>query len=426
MLVARSTGPPPKSCASSCERTSPTTGRVPTIHPRAQRHREANRLRAGLVSELRQTVAPRVLPSPEARSSRGRTGPTIRAVDLFCGAGGLTRGLEASGVDVVLGVDTDPACRYPYAYNNRARFLQKPVEELTPSDLPRAFRQASHRLLAGCAPCQPFSTYSRSRPSTSATRWNLLDHFGRLVRETRPHLVTMENVPMLQREQVFDDFVGILRDGGFSVTTKVVACADYGVPQSRRRLVLLASTLGPISLVAPTTPGPRHPTVRDAIAALPAIAAGEASRADSLHRSSRLSPLNARRIRASKPGGTWRDWDDALVARCHRKAAGRTYASVYGRMEWDQPSPTVTTQYYGFGNGRFGHPEQDRAISLREGAMLQSFPADYRFVSPGATVSARTIARLVGNAVPVNLGHAIGRSLMRHVAARFHASGTPS
>lgn len=367
------------------------------------------------MSDLRGTDALQAASGAHTSLGQRRTASSVRAVDLFCGAGGLTRGLEASGIDVTLGVDIDGVCRYPYTYNNEATFLQKPIEEVTADDLPSTFHKASYRLVAGCAPCQPFSTYSRSRSRTSVSRWNLLAHFGRLVREAKPHLVTMENVPMLQREPVFFDFMDTLRDEGFAVATTIVDCADYGVPQCRRRLVVIASNLGPIELVPPTTPAARRPTVRDAIANLPPLDAGGASRTDALHRSCRLSPLNLERIRASKPGGTWRDWDETLVATCHRRPGGRTYPSVYGRMNWDHPSPTVTTQYYGFGNGRFGHPEQDRAISLREGAILQSFSEDYRFVEPGQPICAKTIGRLVGNAVPVNLGHAIGSSLARHV-----------
>ncbi|MCZ0936894.1 MAG: DNA cytosine methyltransferase [Gemmatimonadetes bacterium] len=357
---------------------------------------------------------------------RGETDSSVCAVDLFCGAGGLTRGLEDAGIDVTLGVDIDSVCRYPYTYNNGATFLEKSIEEVAVDDFPSAFHRASYRLVAGCAPCQPFSTYSRSRSGNPSVRWNLLDHFGRLVREVKPHLVTMENVPMLQREQVFSDFVDALEDEGFDVATTIVDCADYGVPQRRRRLVVLASILGPIDLIPPTTPAALRPTVRDAIADMPAIDAGGESGTDALHRSSRLSPLNVRRIRASKPGGTWRDWDEALIAECHRKPEGRTYPSVYGRMEWDHPSPTMTTQYYGFGNGRFGHPEQDRAISLREGAILQSFAEGYRFVEPGEPISTKTIGRLVGNAVPVNLGHAIGSSLVRHVEDHLRSRGSPA
>ena len=378
------------------------------------------------MSEVGGTNVLEPAPGVQASPDPGPANPLVCAVDLFCGAGGLTRGLEDSGIDVTLGVDVDSVCRYPYTYNNAATFLQESIEEVTADDFLGAFHAASFRLLAGCAPCQPFSTYSRSRSRTSAVRWNLLDHFGRLVREVQPHLVTMENVPMLQREQVFSDFVSTLRDEGFAVATEIVNCADYGVPQHRRRLVVLASTLGPIDLIPPTTPEPRRPTVKDAIGDMPPIDAGAESSTDALHRSCQLSPLNMQRIRASKPGGTWRDWDQALIAECHRKPGGRTYPSVYGRMEWDHPSPTMTTQYYGFGNGRFGHPEQDRAISLREGAILQSFSEEYRFVEPGESISAKTIGRLVGNAVPVNLGHAIGSSLIRHVEEHLRSQGSPA
>ena len=156
-------------------------------------------------------------------------------------------------------------------------------------------------------------------------------------------------------------------------------------------------------------------TVREAIAGLPPLKAGEVCVSDPLHQASELSPLNLKRIRASKPGGSWKDWNDDLVADCHKKSSGKTYPSVYGRMSWDEPSPTMTTQYYGFGNGRFGHPEQNRAISLREGAILQSFPRYYKFVPKNGEIYRKVIGRLIGNAVPVKLGEAIGKSIVRHV-----------
>jgi DNA (cytosine-5)-methyltransferase 1 len=157
-------------------------------------------------------------------------------------------------------------------------------------------------------------------------------------------------------------------------------------------------------------------SVRETIAELPSIAAGGADPKDNLHISSKLSPINLKRIQASVPGGTWRDWDKGLRAACHRKATGATYPSVYGRMEWDKPSPTITTQCFGFGNGRFGHPEQDRAISLREAAMLQTFPRDYKFVPHESRVVFDKLGRLIGNAVPVRLGEVIADALVNHVA----------
>ncbi len=140
---------------------------------------------------------------------------------------------------------------------------------------------------------------------------------------------------------------------------------------------------------------------------------------DSLHHACRLSALNLRRIRVSTPGGTWRDWDQSLLANCHRKKTGETYPSVYGRMEWDAPSPTITTQCFGYGNGRFGHPEQDRAITLREAAILQTFPDSYKFLPEGEKVKFSLLGRLIGNAVPVRLGEVIAETFRKHV--RLHS-----
>jgi DNA (cytosine-5)-methyltransferase 1 len=339
----------------------------------------------------------------------------IIAADLFCGVGGLTRGLKDAGINVCLGVDVDPACAYPYTANNDTEFLLKSVEDLSAMELSSHFGEGGIRLLAGCAPCQTFSTYNR-KANDSDDRWWLLSHFSRLVRELLPELVTMENVPGLEKQTVFTDFVENLEQLGYKVWHDVVNCAAYGVPQQRTRLVLLASKLGgDIKLMTPTEFGAELKTVEDVIRDLPSIDAGMADPDDPLHQCSTLSELNLRRIRASKPGGTWRDWPLDIVADCHKKFSGKTYPSVYGRMKWHEPSPTMTTQFFGFGNGRFGHPEQDRAISLREGAILQSFPRNYKFVAPGERVARKSIGRLIGNAVPVKLGEVIGKSINKYL-----------
>jgi DNA (cytosine-5)-methyltransferase 1 len=227
----------------------------------------------------------------------------------------------------------------------------------------------------------------------------------------------MENVPQILDHDVFHGFLESLR--GYHKRWSIVECAAFGVPQTRKRVVLLASKLGDLELDLVATPTPQR-SVRDTISALPPIEAGERHAQDSLHAASRLSPLNARRIRASRPGGTWRDWPVSLQAACHLRATGATYPSVYGRMDWDQPAPTITTQCFGYGNGRFGHPEQHRAISLREAAMLQTFPRDYAFTPPESQVRFNRMGRLIGNAVPVRLGEVIGETLVRHVRACTH------
>lgn len=338
----------------------------------------------------------------------------ITAIDLFCGVGGLTRGLIDGGISVSAGVDVDPNSRYPFEKNNGAVFLERDISQLKGSDLKSFYDGAGLTLLAGCAPCQPFSTYSRSgRNSQYDAQWPLALAFGKLVTELKPDLVAMENVPQLADHPVFEDFVNSLV--GYHTWWGVVDCSLFGVPQTRKRLVLLASRLGDESLkLEPTHSEPV--TVRDVIGGLPAILAGEKDPNDALHYASSLSELNLHRIKASIPGGTWRDWPEALQAACHRKPTGATYPSVYGRMEWDKLGPTITTQCFGYGNGRFGHPTQDRAISLREAAMLQTFPANYEFTQPGAPIRFNKLGRLIGNAVPVRLGEVIAQTLVRHVA----------
>ena len=338
----------------------------------------------------------------------------IYAVDLFCGAGGLTNGLERAGIDVQLGVDIDPMCEYPYTANNKANFLLKSIEEIEPRDIERALKKNGVRLLAGCAPCQDFSTYNQ-KATSDHKRWWLLLEFSRLIRELLPEVVTMENVPRLKEQGVFKKFIRVLEYFQYHVFYEVVNCEDYGIPQHRQRLVLLASTRGPIRLLSPVEFGADRTTVRKSIADLPPLEAGGVDERDPLHQSSALSSVNMKRIEASRPGGTWRDWSKKLVADCHKKETGKTYPSVYGRMCWDEPAPTITTQSYGFGNGRFGHPEQNRAISLREAAILQSFPRDYEFVPPGQPIYKKSVGRLIGNAVPPMLGEVIGLSILDHV-----------
>lgn len=365
------------------------------------------------------------MPRRSSTTTEQATGPEtdVVCVDLFCGAGGLTHGLIEAGVKVVAGVDSDAACRHPYEANNEGTvFHQTDIAKLKASTLNSWFGQAQVRVLAGCAPCQPFSSYAlRYQKESDGSRveddhrWRLLQHFGRLVDEMcpRPDIVTMENVPTVIRHTVFMDFTDTLRRLGYKVWYDVVDCSKYGLPQRRRRTVLLASRHGEIILTRPVAQNRR--TVAHAIKGLPALRHGATDRADRLHTASRLSELNLERIKHSKPGGSWRDWPEHLVARCHSRTTGRKYPAVYGRMRFDEPAPTLTTQFFGFGSGRFGHPTQSRGLSLREGALLQGFPRDYSFVPGDQPIQIRALGRMIGNAVPVDLGRAIGRSIIAHV-----------
>ena len=336
----------------------------------------------------------------------------IAAIDVFCGAAGLSYGLKQSGIEVVAGIDVDPACRYPFEQNIGAEFVEQDAAEIKGSLIVKLFGDADITVLAGCAPCQPFSGYTTRRRHKD-DRWQLLLEFLRIARSARPDVITLENVPRLAHLTLWGTFVSGLQNWGYHVKWGVLDAAEYGVPQSRRRLVLLASKLGPIEL--PACLRGARPTVREAIGDLPPIGAGERSVGDVLHSSRCLTERNLARIKASKPAGTWREWPADMRVRCHRSKSGRTYPSVYGRMSWDKPAPTITTQFYGFGNGRFGHPEQDRAITLREGAVLQSFPVHFKFNPPDSKLNFREIGRLIGNAVPPALGRAIGHSIIAHV-----------
>lgn len=206
-------------------------------------------------------------------------------------------------------------------------------------------------------------------------------------------------------------------DEGYWVTFHEVFAVDYGIAQNRKRLVLFASRWGEVELLPKTHSGQRKRTVRDVIGGLPPIRAGSTHKFDRLHKARGLNDLNRRRLLSTRPGGGWKDWDPELRLKCHRKKKGKKYGAVYGRMEWDKPAPTMTTHCCGIGNGRFGHPSQIRAISLREAALLQSFPKYYKLDDPNEPLTNREMCQHIGNAVPVRLGRIVARSIRRHVAS---------
>ena len=329
----------------------------------------------------------------------------LRAVDLFCGIGGLSYGLRCRGIDVVAGYDVDPSCRFAYEANNDgATFVESDVRSLSYSDLEPHYRGADVSILVGCAPCQPFSAHTR-RNERQGNDCSLLDEFSRIVAEGKPDIVSIENVPGLSKHDAFARFNRRLRALKYHVAYGVVCCGDYGVPQRRSRLVLLASKLHDVSVPSRRS---KTPTIASFIRGLPPLESGEAHPSDSAHVTLPLSPLNQRRILQSKPGGSWKDWDEDLVSACHNKAY---YPAPYGRMRWDAPAPTMTTQFCYYSTGRFGHPDQHRTISVREAALLQTFPRDYALIDPDATLPIHKLARHVGNAVPVKLAEAIGDAI---------------
>lgn len=354
----------------------------------------------------------------------------VSAVDMFCGAGGLTYGLEHTGISVSHGLDLDRHSRYPYETNTSATFSQTDVKPLArdPEPVARMFPwDADVTVLAACAPCQPYSTLNHAEEGdvSDHEKWGLLDAFTKIVRYVEPDVVVTENVLQVRHDDTYLQFEETLEEMGYTLNeNKNVYCPAYGIPQKRKRWVLLASREGRIELPEPSyTDESEYPTVAEAIDHLPSIEAGEAHPDHPLHRARELSEKNLERIRNMEPGGDWRLWEerglDHLLADCHTKASGRSYKAPYSRMRPDEPAPTITTQFYNYGSGRFGHydTDQDRALSLLEGALLQTFPEDYEFYDEWDDVGVKNAGRLIGNAVPPRLAAFIGEAILDHAGA---------
>lgn len=345
------------------------------------------------------------------------------AVDLFCGVGGLTYGLRREGIKVAAGYDLEGSCRFAFEHNNPgAKFYERDVTKVTAAEILDLYPPDAVKVLVGCAPCQPYSSAAAKtkigkEQAELEAEWKPLRAFLDLILAVKPDVVSMENVVRLAtpgKFPVYADFKARLAEAGYTVGEHRVFGPDYGIPQARRRLVLFAARNGPVKLPEKTHRKAEYPTARRALQGLPALENGRVDPQDPLHRSYRLGEKNLARARASVAGGTWADWPEELRLACHRKASGATYGSVYGRMAPDAPAPTMTTQFYNIGTGRFVHPTEDRGLSLREGAVLQTFPRRYEFVGPGGEVSFVRQGRQIGNAVPPVLGQVIGRAIMAH------------
>lgn len=345
----------------------------------------------------------------------------MKALDFFCGAGGLTRGLLDAGIEVIAGVDADGGCQQTYELNNiGARFVEADVTKLGLKELKEMIGStaANELLIAGCAPCQPFS---KQRKPEQANEKNakkrkadarLLGELARIIALLNPACVLVENVPGLTKiggYSTYRRFVKMLKDRKYIVDERVLDAKHFGVPQSRRRYVLMASRIGIASLPEPTHGNGKlaFTTVRQAIEHYPPLKAGESSAIIANHAAAILSDLNKERLRATPSnGGDRRSWDKSLVLTCH-KGKYEGHSDVYGRMFWDRPAPTLTSKCNSLSNGRYGHPKQNRAISLREAASLQTFPDSYIFYGGSLQV-----ARQIGNAVPVVLAKALGTALL--------------
>lgn len=341
----------------------------------------------------------------------------IKVFDFFSGCGGTSKGFELAGLDIQMAIDLDKDAALTYRNNfPKAKFFCEDIRSFTTDSLSplASSRQNEPMLFCGCAPCQPFSKQKKEK-NDQDDRISLLLEFLRFIKFFLPEYVFVENVPGLQnvygKSGPFDIFVAELEKSRYEVKFDVISSQDYGVPQKRRRLVLIASRLGHISFPTPTHGegriNPQYATVADKIRHLPPIEAGEVCSQDSNHRAAQLSALNLSRIKATPEGGDRRHWPAHLGLECHKDYAG--HSDVYGRMNWRAPASGLTTRCISYSNGRFGHPEQDRAISVREAACLQTFPEDFVFLG-----SLSSMARQIGNAVPVEVARVFGENFLNH------------
>lgn len=334
------------------------------------------------------------------------------AIDLFSGAGGLSVGLREAGFDVRVAVEVDPTSASTYALNHPGTTLiRRDIRQVTGPELLAAagLARGDLTLLTGCPPCQGFSTLrTKRRGSAIDPRNDLVFEILRLVRSTRPLAVVVENVPGLADDARFSAFQAGLHSCGYTCSADVVDASSFGVPQRRKRLVLVAlkGKSVPDTLFRYTS---ETVTVRQAIGGLPAAGAS----GDPLHDLPELRSRTVRdRIEAiPKDGGSYRDVNARFWCDCHRRSNG--YSDVYGRMAWDAVAPTITSGCHNPSRGRFIHPDQNRAITLREAALLQSFPATYEFdLSRGKEHAAWQI----GNAFPPRLIRPIADALLSEIA----------
>jgi DNA (cytosine-5)-methyltransferase 1 len=339
----------------------------------------------------------------------------LKAIDFFCSAGGVTCGFKQAGIDVLGGIDIDPNCKITYEQNNNSKFICADIATFKKEDLRKSFKirkRQRNLIFVGCSPCQYYSNIKTDKTKSQKTRL-LLSDFQEFVEYYLPGYVFIENVPGLDKKSgsPIGKFKKFLSNNNYVFDDGIINAKHFGVPQNRRRYILVATRIKD-KIELPKVDKTKIKTVKEAIGDVdlfPIIKAGTTDNSPFLHTSSKLSNLNLNRIRKTPlNGGTRKSWQGSnkLQLTCYKKHRG--HYDVYGRMFWDKPSPAITTRFDSLSNGRYGHPEQDRAISLREGATLQSFPLDYNFYSNSKNV----IAKMIGNAVPPELARRIALSLI--------------
>lgn len=341
----------------------------------------------------------------------------LKAIDFFCGAGGMTYGMTKAGINVLAGIDIDNNCKATYEKNNPdATFINSDITKIKSEELTNKVkikRNDDNMIFIGCSPCQYWSIINTNKKNSEKSK-NLIDDFRRFIDWFKPGFVVVENVPGIlrkKRDSLLLNFIEHLEKMDYSTDYKILNLNEHGIPQTRKRFSLIASRIySDIKLPKPLRK--KHPVLKDFIGNLngfPSVPAGQKDKTRFMHSTMALSDKNLKRLKLTpKNGGTRFAWKEipelqlkSYIGKDH------SFRDVYGRMNWDKPAPTITTKFFSISNGRFGHPEEDRALSLREGATLQTFPKKYVFLGHSFEVN----ARLIGNAVPPKYAEQIGKAL---------------
>ena len=343
------------------------------------------------------------------------TAKSLKAIDFFCGGGGMTQGMKMAGVKVIAGIDIDKDCKKTYEANHpKAKFFLKDVKKL-----PRTFlenkcgvkRNDESLIFIGCSPCQYWSVLNTNKRSSEGSK-GLLKDFWRFVSYYNPGYVVIENVPGMKKKETesgLDEFCQKLEKKGHVIVTDILNAKNYGVPQSRKRFVLIASRVNK-SISLPKSE--KESILKKFIGThngFPSLKAGHRDDDNFMDTVASLSEKNLKRLKLTpKNGGTRKAWkDDPELQLEVYKGKDDSFRDVYGRLRWNKPSSTITTRFNGISNGRFAHPEEDRGLSLREGAVLQTFEKDYVFMCESST----SASKLIGNAVPPQLAYRIAKSI---------------
>lgn len=341
------------------------------------------------------------------------------AIDFFCGGGGMTNGLRQAGINVIAGVDFDSEAKETYEYNNQgSKFIQADIRHLKSNFFERKFgitQNDDSLVLVGCSPCQFYSVINTNKEKSIKSK-DLLKSFVRFVDYYKPGFVIVENVPgiLTNKESVLPLFLKRLKELNYSqVLLKIVDMSRFGVPQTRRRFSLIATRINSIKLAFPEEDNKRA-LLKDFIGiknGFPPIPAGFKDKSDFNHSTANLSSISIKRLLKTKQnGGSRLDWAKypELQLNCFI-GKDDSFKDTYGRMCWEKPGPTITTKFFSISNGRFGHPDENRAISIREGATLQTFPKSYVFKCN----SLASAAKLIGNAVPCEYAKRLGEAIIK-------------